>query len=82
MMLSCKAATQLMEIKQEKGLTLGQRFQLRIHTLLCDACRQYEKQSRQIDSFLKNKFEAPADPSELKVDTKDLQERVLKRLGE
>lgn len=81
-MISCKAATELMEKKQERGLSLRQRFQLWMHTLICDACKQYEQQSRQIDTFLKNNFEAPADPSELKVDTKGLQKRIQEQLGE
>ena len=82
LMLSCKAATELMEKKLEQGLSLRQRFQLWMHTLICDACKQYEKQSRQIDTFLKKKFEAPADPSELNVDTEGLKEKIRERLGE
>ena len=82
LMLSCKAATELMEIKQEQGLSLRQRFQLWMHTLICDACKKYEKQSQQIDTILKKKLDDPTDPYELKVDTKGLQEKVLKRLGE
>ena len=57
-----------------------QRFRLWVHTLLCGACKQYEKQSQQIEAFLKTTFDASTDPSELNVDTRELQQRIKEDL--
>lgn len=43
-MMNCHNATRLFSESQERRLTLGERLELRMHTLLCDGCRQCEKQ--------------------------------------
>ncbi|MBI2427326.1 MAG: hypothetical protein HYV29_00745 [Ignavibacteriales bacterium] len=35
------------------SLTFGEKFQLRFHTMMCDACRRYEKQSALLENLLK-----------------------------
>ena len=49
----CQIATLLIEKKQCKALNSSEKIQLFVHTLICDACRKYEKQSRFLDSILK-----------------------------
>jgi len=53
LMLSCKKATELMDRKNYILLSRTEKFQLLLHKNLCDACRQYEKQSAMLDSILK-----------------------------
>lgn len=53
-MISCDRATLLIEKKISSRLTLGEKFQLRFHTMMCDACRRYEKQSAFIEQLLHN----------------------------
>ena len=43
-MLSCKEASRLLSQSRERRLLLGQRLSLRLHLLLCDACRQFAQQ--------------------------------------
>ncbi len=43
-MFSCKEATFLISIAEEKKLSFGQRIRLRIHLLSCDACKNFKKQ--------------------------------------
>ncbi len=47
--LSCLKATELIEKKLHHGLTFREKFQLKMHKMMCDACSQYEKQSLLLD---------------------------------
>lgn len=49
-MLSCKQATRLMSQSQERPLGFGERFNLRLHTMICTGCRRTEQQFQ----FLRN----------------------------
>lgn len=52
LMLSCKRATELIEKKSILGLTWKENIQLKMHTKMCDACSNYQKQSKEIDTLL------------------------------
>jgi predicted anti-sigma-YlaC factor YlaD len=43
-MLSCKEATRLLSEKLDHELTLWQRMSLRMHVMMCSACRAYGRQ--------------------------------------
>ncbi len=43
-MLSCKEATELMSLEQDRPLSLGERLGLRLHVLICSACSNYRRQ--------------------------------------
>lgn len=43
-MLSCNDATRLMSQEQDRPLGLRERIALRLHVLICDACRNYRRQ--------------------------------------
>lgn len=47
-MLSCRQASQLLSQSRERRLALRQRLGLRLHLLLCDACRQFALQLKQL----------------------------------
>lgn len=51
---NCRQATLLIIKRSEHKLTRGERLKLFIHLLLCDPCRQFEKQSEMIDHLLKH----------------------------
>lgn len=51
---SCDKVTALIEKQSVVSLTPGERIQLNIHLKICDACRNYRKQSLLLDTFLKN----------------------------
>ena len=59
LMLSCRKATELMERKLYSDLGQTEKFQLFLHTRMCDACQLYEKQSRFMDSVLRKQAVTP-----------------------
>lgn len=54
-MLSCYKATQLISLSQERPLVFKEKTALRIHVLLCSACRNFQKNtmvlSKSMQSF-------------------------------
>jgi hypothetical protein len=44
-MLSCFKATALISLAHERPLLLKERAALRMHTLMCSACRNFQKNS-------------------------------------
>jgi len=49
---SCEEATKLTVKKGETKLTFSQRLRLKMHLLICDACRRFDIQNTWIDSQL------------------------------
>lgn len=43
-MMMCKQATQLMSLRQDRKLSLGEALSLRMHLAMCGACRQCDRQ--------------------------------------
>ena len=43
--LSCLRATELIEKKLHFTLSVKEKFQLKMHKMMCNACTNYEKQS-------------------------------------
>jgi hypothetical protein len=43
--LTCKEASRLISLQQDATLPLASRFVLRLHLLLCDACRNFQRQA-------------------------------------
>jgi hypothetical protein len=51
--LSCLKATELIEKKFHFKLSFSESIQLKLHKLMCDACKTYEKQSGIIEEGIK-----------------------------
>ena len=43
-MVSCEEATRLMSESRERTLSLSERVSLRMHTVMCAGCRNFDKQ--------------------------------------
>ena len=43
-MINCKQASQLISQSLDRKLSLRERFSLRLHTFICDACRRFGQQ--------------------------------------
>ena len=60
---SCKTASELIDIRYEKPLSISENIRLRIHLSMCKQCLQYSKQSKIIDDaiqkMLRNELENP-----------------------
>jgi hypothetical protein len=52
LMISCENATLLIEKHALKELSRPQSIQLKMHTAVCDACRQYQRQSILINTTI------------------------------
>jgi len=47
-MLSCRQATRLLSDAQDRRLSTAERLQLRLHVLMCSACRRFGQQLGQM----------------------------------
>ncbi len=56
MMLSCDKATTLIEKKSGDKLSWVENFQLKMHTAMCSACKQYQRQSVFLNKAIKNQL--------------------------
>lgn len=55
-MLDCKAVSELNNrLLEKEKLSFGQRFGLKLHLMMCKICKQYQKQSEQIQKLLEKK---------------------------
>lgn len=81
LMVSCEIATELMEKKLRKELSVSEKLKLLAHKTLCDACSQYEKQSIFMEQLFQSK---KADEEEEQIDgrVENLQKKVLEKLDE
>lgn len=43
-MLNCKEASQIISQSLDRPLSFSERLQLKVHLLMCDACRQFKRQ--------------------------------------
>ena len=59
MMISCKQAGRLVERKLAGEISFKERLQLVFHIKMCQACRQYEKQSALIQKILDDMHKNP-----------------------
>lgn len=81
LMLSCRAATALMEKKHREEITLVGRIQLSMHVALCAACRQYKRQSALIENLFSSKRPDPTE-QEMNKASEALQEKILRQLDQ
>lgn len=78
LMTLCKKATELMELKEDGELAKFQSFRLRLHMLLCVACRNYERQWSLLAKAIARQQPSPATEAETEV----LKVRIRKSLKE
>lgn len=56
LMITCEKSTELIEKKTYFSLNTMEKIQLYMHTQMCDACKSWQKHSKELDSTLKNHF--------------------------
>jgi len=74
--LSCLKVTELIEKRLHFSLSLKEKYQLKMHKLMCNACRQYENHSYFIDKNLKHQHNIK--PRE--VDVEELKKLINEKL--
>ncbi len=50
-MMNCKEATRLLSEKRDRSLTSKEKAALKFHTMLCSACRNFDKQMDALSVF-------------------------------
>ena len=78
--LSCLKATELIEKKIYSKLSFGEKMQLELHKMMCDACSNYEKDSLLIDKALQKQNAKP--PVITGIDLKAFEESLVNKLEE
>jgi len=74
--LSCLKATELIEKKLHFSLSRKENYQLKMHKMMCNACKQYENHSYFIDKNLENyHFKKP-----MEVDVEELKKLINEKL--
>lgn len=82
LMLSCRKATELMEKRLHTRLRSIEKFQLFMHSQMCDACRSYEKQNHFMDDMLRNQSKTSYQPkSSLKKLPDEVKSKIIKELN-
>lgn len=59
LMLSCTKATGLIEKKTLEGLSFTENMRLSMHTAMCNACKQYHRQSILLNRAISIQMNAP-----------------------
>lgn len=78
LMLSCFRATELIEKRQLTKLGMFDLMRLHMHTMMCDACRMYEKQSKIINTALNTELSSDKSTSIVSDESaNNLIERIL-----
>ena len=57
-MMKCKDVTRLLSEKQDRPLSTKQRVSLKFHTMMCSACRNFDKQMDAISVFSRSYIKA------------------------
>jgi len=74
--LSCLKATELLEKKIHVRLSTREKYQLKVHKMMCDACRRYERQNLFIENHLKYQNYITAE----EVDVDELKKLINRKL--
>lgn len=77
MFLSCYKATELIEKKLYFKLSFKERLRLKVHTAMCSACSNYEKQSGFLDKALNYDFK----PTDLHIDLHSFKEETKAKIS-
>jgi anti-sigma factor ChrR (cupin superfamily) len=83
LMLSCRRAAELIDRRAHVKLHPVEKIQLFVHTRMCDACRNYIKQSRIIDSIFTHQAERQNNlPGHQATLSPEIKSRIIKKLEE
>lgn len=76
--LSCLKATELIEKKFHFKLSNTEKIQLKLHKMMCDACKRYEKQSEIIEEGIKANFQPLQNGTG--IDAEELKNQIKEKL--
>ncbi len=76
--LSCIKATELIEKNFHFRLSRKEKMQLRIHTMMCEACKRYEDQS----AFLEKAIAASLHKELIASELKEAKEKIIDQFSD
>jgi len=79
---SCKKASSLIDKKSVMKLTLHEKLMLHIHLSVCDACTEYQKQSRILHDLLQAHLKNTNPDQVTQVVNNELKTKIFTRLSE
>ena len=79
LMLSCKKASALIDMKSVRKLSTKEKVMLRMHTSMCDGCTAYLKQSRILDDLLHKHIHNTSENISV-IENKELQQQIISKL--
>lgn len=77
LLLTCKKATELIEMEQEGLLSTTQKLQLKVHLKLCLLCKVYQTQSKNIQKLLQESFLKKHSP----ISNPELKEKISTKIN-
>ena len=79
-MLSCKKASELIDMKSVRKLSMKEKVMLRMHTSMCDGCTAYLKQSKFLDNLLHKHTHVSDETKIPQITNSDLKEQIISNL--
>ncbi len=79
-MIQCEKATELIDKRSASGISFSEWLRLKLHTAMCDACRNYQKQSKFLDKILNKKLKESEESGKNISSNEDLKKRIISKL--
>lgn len=80
LMLSCKKASELIDKKSVVTLSMKENVMLHMHTAMCDGCKAYQKQSKNLDNLLKQHFQIADEAQIPQIVNNELKQQIISKL--
>lgn len=80
LMLSCKKASELIDLKSVRKLSMKEKVMLRMHTSMCDGCTAYMKQSKVLDDLLHKHIHISDETKVPQITNDDLKQQIISKL--
>jgi hypothetical protein len=78
-MISCKQATALIDLKSARKLSINEKVKLGIHIRICNGCKTYIKQSELLDKLFQKHINSTEENIQ-QIENKKLQQKIISEL--
>ena len=80
-MLNCREATKMISDGLDRPLTRRQRLKLRLHVMMCSACRAYRRQLERLHALFRRRFTDDPEPAGHERLSDSARQRIEQRLN-
>lgn len=78
--LSCLKATELMDKYPPVKLSIREKVMLKVHKSMCDACTNYEKQSKFLNELLSKQIFIHSEDNIPTIENRKLREQIISKI--